>query len=417
MSSFIYEIGATLAARVFAMVGPFAVSVITARVLGPEERGRYFLVLALAQIGAQIGNLGLQSSNTYLVAKKHELVGQLLANSLFVSAIVVPVVTLLLALVFGWPDLLGLQTFLGGSLGPIALTAAIISPLMVISLYVSNLAIGVGRVQLFNGMTIAYSLAAIAAASIVAAAGGSTFLFLIATAIAVAIPAMMAAQRLLSGRAFRLKFDYQLFRRGVGFAAKTYMATMLSFVMTRVGVFALQHQGDFDEIGQFSVAMQLADGLTMLPSTVGILLFPALIRAENHQRRPAMWRAFWGLGAIMLVVLCVVGVLAPWLIPLLFGQAFTRAVILTQAMLPSIMIVSLISVLSQYLSAEGFPVTQVLAWLVGLVVQTALSYWLAAKWGGVGVSLATTISGLLVFALLMLETFSRKRREIRYDAA
>lgn len=413
MSSFIYEIGTTLAARIFAMLGPFAVSIITARVLGPEERGRYFLILAIAQIGAQIGNLGLQSSNTYLVAKKHELVGPLFANSLFVSATVAPVLTLLLALVFGWPEFLGLQNFLGGSLGPVALTAAIISPLMVISLYISNLAIGVGRVKLFNGMTIAYSLAAIAAASIVSAAGGSTFLFLIATAIAVAIPAMLGAHRLLRGHSFRLKFDYQLFRSGVAFAVKTYLATMLGFVMMRVGVFALQHQGDFEEIGQFSVAMQLADGLTMLPSTVGILLFPVLIRAEDHQRRPAMWRAFWGLGAIMLVVLSVVGVLAPWLIPLLFGQAFTRAITLTQVMLPSIMIISLISVLSQYLSAEGFPITQVLAWLVGLLVQTALSYWLAAKWGGVGVSLAITISGSLVFALLLLETFSRKWRKIR----
>jgi O-antigen/teichoic acid export membrane protein len=417
MSSFIYEIGTTLAARIFAMVGPFAVSIITARVLGPEERGRYFLVLALAQIGAQIGNLGLQSSNTYLIAKRHELLGPLLANSLFVSASVAPAITLVLALVFGWPNALGLESFLGGSLGPIALAAAAISPLMVISLYINNIAIGVGRVQLFNGMTIAYSLVAITAASLVSVVGGSTPLFLLATAIAVALPSIAGAQRLLSGHSFRLRFDAKLFRRGIAFAAKTYLATMLGFVMMRVGVFALQHQGDFEEIGQFSVAMQLSDGLTMLPSTVGIILFPMLIRTESHHRRPAMWRAFWGLGAIMFVVLGAVGVLAPWLIPLLFGHAFTRAVILTQAMLPSIMIISLISVLSQYLSAEGFPVTQVLAWLVGLVVQTTLSYWLAAKWGGVGVALASAISGSLVFALLLLETFSRKRRGIRDDAA
>jgi O-antigen/teichoic acid export membrane protein/glycosyltransferase involved in cell wall biosynthesis len=410
MSSFIYQIGTTLAARIFAMVGPFAVSIITARALGPEERGRYFLVLALAQIGAQIGNLGLQSSNTFIVAKRHELIGPLLANSLFVSATVAPAVTLVLALVFGWPNALGLESIVGGSLGPVALAAAVISPLLVSSLYISNLAIAVGRIELFNGMTIAYSLLAIAAASVVFATGGSTATFLLATAIAITLPSVAGVQRLLSGQAFRLRFNAELFRRGIAFAVKTYLATMLGFVMMRVGVFALQHQGDFHEIGQFSVAVQLSDGLTMLPSTVGIILFPMLIRADGHQRRPAMWRAFWGLGAIMAVVLGAVGILAPWLIPLLFGQAFTGAVILTQAMLPSIMIISLISVLSQYLAAEGFPVTQVLAWLVGLVVQTVLSYWLAAEWGGLGVALATTISGSLVFLLLLLETLSRKAR-------
>jgi O-antigen/teichoic acid export membrane protein len=412
MPSFAYDIATTFAARIFAMIGPFAVSIITARVLGPEERGRYFLILALAQIGAQIGNLGLQSSNTYLAANRRELVGPLIANSLFVSTTVVPFITLVIAVLFGWPELFGLGSLLGGPLGSIALAAVILAPLMVISLYINNIAIAVGRVQLFNGLTIAYSLAAIAAASIVSGVGGSTFLFLIATGIALAIPSILGAHYLLAGISTRFRFDFQLFRSGIAFAAKSYLASMFSFLMMRIGVFALHQQGDFEEIGQFSVALQLADGVTLLPSTVGILLFPMLMRAENHQRRPAMWRAFWSLGAIMLVILSVVGVLAPWLIPLLFGQAFTRAVTLTEVMLPSIIIISFISVLSQYLAAEGFPATQVLAWLAGLLVQTALSYWLAAKWGGVGVSVASTISGSLVLALLLLVTLSRKRGEL-----
>jgi len=82
-------------------------------------------------------------------------------------------------------------------------------------------------------------------------------------------------------------------------------------------------------------------------------------------------------------------------------------------MLPSVMIVSLVSVISQYLSAEGFPMNQVLAWLVGLIVQTALSYWFAAKWGGVGVALAIMVSSSLVFALLLLETLFRRTGDIR----
>jgi O-antigen/teichoic acid export membrane protein len=416
MPAFIYEIATTLAARILAMIGPFAVSIITSRVLGPEQRGRYFLILALAQIGAQIGNLGLQSSNTYLVAKRHELVGPLIANSMFVSFAVAPLLTFLIALVFGWPELFGLGSVLGQSLGPNALVAALIAPLMVISLYVNNIAIGVGRVQLFNGLTIAYSLAAIMAALVVSGAGRSTLLFLFGTAVALVIPSIWGARVLLDGHKFNLKFDPELFRRGIAFAAKSYLATMFSFILTRVGIFALHQQGDFDEIGQFSVAVQLADGMTMLPSTVGILLFPLLVRADGHQRRPAMWRTFWALGAIMLALLSVAALLAPWLIPLLFGQAFTRAATLTQAMLPSIMVFSLISVLSQYLAAEGFPIIQVLVWLAGLIVQTGLSYWLAAKWGGMGVALAIAVSSSLVFIVLLFETLSRGRGEIHQDA-
>lgn len=413
MPPFIYDIATTVTTRVLAMVGPLAVSVVTARILGPEERGRFFLILSIAQIGAQIGNLGLQSSNTYLVANRHELVAPLVANSLLVSITAAPLVTLLIALAYGWPELLGLGSVLGAPLGSIAIAAVLIAPLMVMSLYINNLAIGIGRVQLFNGLTLAYSLAAIAAALIVASAGGSVLYFLFGTAISLALPTFTGAHLLLRGYASKFRVDVDLFRRGTAFAVKSYLATMFSFLMMRVGFFALYQRGSVEEVGQFSVAVQLAEGLTMLPSTVGILLFPMLMRAEKHQRRPIMWRAMWGLGAMMLAILGIVGILVPWLIPLLFGQAFTRAVVLTQCMLPPILIISLISVLSQYLAAEGFPRIQVLAWLLGLIAQTALSYWLAEKWGGVGVSVATSASSSLVFCLLLFETLSRKRAGIR----
>ena len=48
------DIVSTMFARAVAMIGPFGVSIITARVLGPEDRGHYFLIISYAQIAAQI---------------------------------------------------------------------------------------------------------------------------------------------------------------------------------------------------------------------------------------------------------------------------------------------------------------------------------------------------------------------------
>jgi O-antigen/teichoic acid export membrane protein len=95
---------------------------------------------------------------------------------------------------------------------------------------------------------------------------------------------------------------------------------------------------------------------------------------------------------------------------LVFGQAFARAGILTLALLPSILILSLITVLSQYLSANGFPKFQVAVWFIGLVAQTGLSYTLVGEWGGLGVALAGAISNTLVFALLLIEALRMRNR-------
>lgn len=416
MYPFIRDIATTVSARIIAMVGPFAVSIITARVLGPEERGRYFLVLALAQIGAQIGNLGLHSSNTYLAANRAELIGPLMANSLIVACTVVPFVTFLMALVFSQPELIGLESAARGTLGSVAFMAVLLAPLSIASLYLSNLAVGCGRVQLFNGLTIFYSIMAIAAALIVAVAGGSTCAFLMGAATALVIPTIFGSWRVLTGQWRLFRPDVALFRRGISYATKAYLAAVFGFIMTRIGAFALQHQSSIEEVGQFSVASQFADGLTLLPSTVAILLFTKLMRAETRQRWSMLWQTFWAVGAAMVFILSVVGVLLPWLVPLLFGEPFRKAAILAQALLPSVLIVSLTSVVSQYLAAQGFPTGQVLAWAFGLIVQTGLSYWLAGIWGGMGVAVASAISAALVLVLILFESFSLRDQSRSDDA-
>lgn len=409
MSAFVYEIATAFLARMFAMAGPFAVSIITARILGPEERGRYFIVLVIAQIGAQIGTLGLQSSNAYQAANRRELVGALMANGFFVAWTFVPLVTSLLALALGWPDVWGLRVVVGNPLGSIAFMAVLLAPLLVSSLYVTNLAVAIGRVQLFNGLTIAYCLLTVLSASIVAAFNGGASAFLLSAAVSLAVPTFVGSLYLLKGTSTRFLPNADLFRRAIAFAAKVYLSTMFGFIMSRVGAFALQHHGSLEEVGQFSVAMQLADGLVLLPSTVGMLLFPNLVRAGTLERLPAMWRAFWGVAATMLAILGPLFVLAPWLLPMLFGASFARAGVLFQALVPSILIVSLISVVSQYLASEGFPKRQVLAWLIGLIVQLCLSYWFVAQWGGIGVSLSLSLSYAVVFAVLLIEIFFRKQ--------
>src|SRR6266849_2025450 len=76
---------ATVGVRLLIVAGGFVSSVLTARWLSPGGRGEYFLIVTLAQTIAQFGNFGIQSSNTYLVARNRALAAPLLANSLWLS--------------------------------------------------------------------------------------------------------------------------------------------------------------------------------------------------------------------------------------------------------------------------------------------------------------------------------------------
>ena len=91
----------------------------------------------------------------------------------------------------------------------------------------------------------------------------------------------------------------------------------------------------------------------------------------------------------------------PFLLPLIFGAAYEHAAWLTVAMLPSVLLLALVTIISQYLAAEGYPLVQVGAWVAAFVLQGALSFWLVDDYGGYGLAIALTASSLLVLVILL----------------
>jgi O-antigen/teichoic acid export membrane protein len=402
----------TVTARLFAMIGPFGVGIVTARMLGPEDRGLYFFIVSLAQISAQISNFGLHASNTYVVARQPHLLTKLTINSLYVAIILTPLISVAVILIAVHPEWLWLLAPSPHRLGPEVFGAALLAPFIVAFLFVSNLAVGIGRIQLFNGLTIFSAVSALVAAGISAAVGGSSMDYIVAAALAALTSSMVGGVLLLYRQPLRLSFDKTLFREGAPLAFRAYIVTLLSFLILRVGAITLQLHTSLSEMGQFSIASQLFDGLMILPGTVGLLLFPDLVRAKDADRWTILWRVFWSLSAVMLLMVCVAGLLLPWVIPLLFGPAYSSAVPLALSFLPTVMMFCFITVISQYLSSEGYPWNQIVAWLVGFIAQTVLSYVLAAAYGALGVSLALAISTLLVLAILLREAFIVRRRAL-----
>ncbi|MEM9139055.1 MAG: oligosaccharide flippase family protein [Pseudomonadota bacterium] len=390
----------TFLARIIAMLGPFGVSIITARALGPEDRGAYFLIVSYAQIASQIANLGLHSSNTYYGAARPDIAGRLLVNGLVVAGVVAPVVAMAVVAVFGWPGFAGLG---GGALGPPALIAVAMAPLFVMFLYVTNLAVTVGRVGLFNGLTILMGVFALGLAALVWTGAGGLGAFLAAALAALALGTIVGVWLMVRGQGLDLGFDWALLRQGVGYALRAYIATLFGFLMTRIGVLVLQAQADLQAVGQFSIAQQVTDALLLLPATVALLLFPNLVRqTDPAERWRAMVRALIVLGGVMALLVAVIAVLTPWAVPLVFGADYAPAIDLILAFLPAVLLMSLITVVSQYLSAGGFPWSQVATWVAVTTLHGGLSLWLVPDYGALGVIVSFTVSVAAMLAALFV---------------
>ena len=68
---FIHSATLTIVFKAIAMISGLAVSIVIARVLGPEGRGVYALIMTMIVMSASFGVFGLTASNTYLIAKDH----------------------------------------------------------------------------------------------------------------------------------------------------------------------------------------------------------------------------------------------------------------------------------------------------------------------------------------------------------
>ena len=113
---------------------------------------------------------------------------------------------------------------------------------------------------------------------------------------------------------------------------------------------------------------------------------------------------------LIVVVLVIFGFLADWLIPLVFGQAYAPAVDVVLWMFPAVIFLSIISMLSQYAAAQGYPWSQVGVWVVAFFIQAVLSYVLTGTSGALGVAYALGISTFFVMVCLVFITYSLRGR-------
>jgi O-antigen/teichoic acid export membrane protein len=390
------------------MGGPFGVSIITARALGPEDRGLYFLAVSFAQIAAQIGNVGLQSSNTFLVAAHPERVRAILTNSLIVSLVFGPLAA--------WP----IVWWFGFDTTPEAwssiLLAVVLAPLVILFLLVSNIAVAIGRVTLYNLLIILSGMLALGCASVAALMGANTTQFLWAAAAGLTLASLIGILALMPNCHWSLRPSLALFRSGVSYSIRAYLATLAGFLMNRVGILVLESHADLTVVGQFSIAQQISEALVLLPSTVGLLLKPSLLRMPTRVTRAAETRKIaLRLAAAMAVFLLLIGVATPVFLPLIFGEVYQPAVPFLLALLPSVFLLSVVIVVSQFLSAEGFPAAQVLIWMIATAIHGSMTAILVPQFGAMAIPISFMVNTALVLLGLILAAIYIIRRE-RSDA-
>lgn len=389
----------TLVTKLALMLTGFLVSLLTARALGPQGRGEYYFAITLAGFVAQFGNLGLHASNTFYVARDPGHFRPMAANSLWIAFLVGGFLAALIGVGV-------VESGLFHEISPKTVWLALcLAPFSLYFLLGSNLLVGMGKVASYNTFEMVNRL------SLLIMMGGAVFLgvdvdgFVLATLIAAIAGALLLWIR-IDGMGGGFRFDMPIFRQGVNYGLRAYLAALLAFGVLRGNIFVVQSISGLDALGHVSIAAQLTDVLLVLPSSVALVLLPNLLRKNTVNSAAGVKRDVGRMLAVMAFVCLVVGFLAKPLIVLLYGKAFEQSASALVWMLPGVVFLSGTFVISQYIAAVGIPLRLIFIWLVALVFCLVSSVLLTLSYGINGAMMALSLTyGLVFFLMLRLAWF------------
>jgi O-antigen/teichoic acid export membrane protein len=171
----------------------------------------------------------------------------------------------------------------------------------------------------------------------------------------------------------------------------------------------LEQLSESRDVGIYSVAMQFADALMLLPSTIAMILFPRLVKTTDgstfsHTVRTALWTA-----TLLSVPVLILGLFAPQIILILFGAEFAPAAAALRALLPGVFAIGVATIFSQFISARGAPKSNVAIWLAASIIIVACNALLIPSFRSTGAGIALSICyGFAAAALIGLAFTMRK---------
>jgi O-antigen/teichoic acid export membrane protein len=280
-------------------------------------------------------------------------------------------------------------------------------------LLLQNLLLGSYRIAAFNYVEILNRVATIALFVLLLLAGRMSPTNGIAVSVlAAAVAAMACLALLVKGVGFAAP-SVEVFRRTIPYGFRAYWSSVFGFFLLRADLIIVKYMLGPEQTGYYSVAVNLADVILMLPSTVALVLLPKLTAMEDPNERWVKTRNIVILMGVLVGVIALATALgSSLLIRTLFGNAFLAASSAYRWLMPGIVCISMTTILSSYMGSISIPSRSIAVFFVMSAANVALNFLWLPKLGIRGASLASTVcyAGSFVGLLWISMTFKSEKK-------
>lgn len=398
---FVSRVVAIFATRVATFGLALAATFALARLLGPDGRGIYYIVLLTPTLGFAIAQLGLPAAMTFFAGRGRSVaslqrVG--LITALGASAFVLAATLLLL-------PALETNVLRTAPDGPLRLMLVALPIQFALSL-TSSLLYGRQDVRNLNLILIAQGVAALLGILVFVgllnlAVEGAVAAYLISNGLA-AVALIVEVRRLGLGATGDGTTGEPIgVREFVSYGLRLYPQNVTSFFSYRADVFLLSLLlGDPVAIGLYSLSVNLAELAFYVPDSVAAVFYPRVAgspRDEADRSAPIVGRQ-----TILMTVLAIAALIPAAIVAVrVLLPAFVACLPAFFVLMPGILALSLSKILASYLTGIAHPRPVALAAIAALIINLSLNLLFIPRWGIVGAAGASVVSYSAHAAMLL----------------
>jgi O-antigen/teichoic acid export membrane protein len=386
-------------AQIVGNSGLFVGMLLVTRALGPSGRGTVAFLTVTALITAWIARLGVTEATVVFAARRADERPVLLANSLsFSAAAGVLAATVVCGTLWFVPALRPASV---GGTELAVLAFSIVAACLADAGY--RFMLGCSRFRAHALVTAVTSWVYPLLAVVIWAAFGMTialaaFVWAATQALRAILLIFLAVAREGFGRP-----SLRVLRESISFGVRAWVGTLADSLGFRIDQILVVLIASEAALGFYVVAVNLSEILLYFPGAVSTALLPVAAGSAAGARLGQTLRAFRSAAFVTLASLLLGAILAPPLIPIVFGASFSASVTPFLLLLPGLIGFTALIVFSNALVASSLPslssVAAVVCFIVGLTLDVALIPFFGASGAAAAASGAYCAGGLTALLL------------------
>jgi O-antigen/teichoic acid export membrane protein len=411
LSKFLTDVASLSSGQVIMIMAEVTIGILVARLLGPAGKGIFTTAMVVPALVISFADLGLGSTITYFMGKKvygdQNLISMIIVF-VFLNSLLGITGALLAYLITGFQARYGWTVVL--------IPLGIIPARLAIT-YTNGVLMAKGQIPklaLVNLLPDTIYLVSVIALAIFGIVKVEFVLFF--QVLAVVISAGCILPFVLKYGSLKPEFNFELFRKMLKKGVIYALAAFVIGLNYNVDIVILEHITNSTEVGVYSVGASIATIIWWLPSVINTVNFShsasstdsfAYAKKTAFILRVVLW--------VALLPVIVLFFLSPYVIPWIFGKAYSTSVIVVQAILPGVWAMLICKILYGDLAGRGQPEIGMWVFSLATVINIVLNIWWDPLFGAVGSAWASTVSytiGGIIFGIVFARSSNLALHEL-----